>query len=96
MSFIKRAARYKIYVDRARWYIVLVQFFMIVLIFIDSKGIELVWWHYPIVIVAVMIMFLIAGYIDRRSGLIKEEQNFYSTENPVIQEILNRLKDNDA
>lgn len=68
---------------------------MIVLIFIDTKGIELVWWHYPIVIVGVMVLFLVAGFIDRKSGLIREEQNFYSTENPVIQEILNRIKDAD-
>lgn len=66
---------------------------MIVLIFIDTKGIELTWWHYPIVIAGVMVLFIVAGYIDRISGLIKEEQRFYSTENPIIQEILNRLKD---
>lgn len=68
---------------------------MIVLIFIDTKGIELVWWHYPIVIAGVMAMFIVAGYVDRRTGLIKEEQRFYSNENPIIQEILNRLKDED-
>lgn len=66
---------------------------MIVLIFIETNGIKLTWWLYPVIIIGVMALFVVAGYIDRRSGLIKEEQNFYSTENPVIQEILKRLRE---
>lgn len=56
------------------------------------KAWNLAWWHYPIVVAGVMFLFLVAGYADRKLGLIKEEQRFYSTENPVIQEILKEAR----
>ena len=89
---ISMIARFKIYVDRARWYIVLVQFFMILLIYIDTKSIELVWWHYPIIVSITILAFILMGFIDKRIGLIKEEQRFYSTQNPVLQEILKEVR----
>ena len=93
VEIIKRLARFKIYVDRARWYLVLIQFFIIVLIYAEQKGLNLVWYHYPFVILIVMIILVIVGYLDRWSGMIKEEQRFYTNENPVIREILENLKE---
>ena len=89
---IKRIARYKIYVDRARWYMVFIQFIMIIIIFLQSNGIVLHWTLYPVIVFAVLLLMIIVGYIDTRLGLIREEQRFYSTENPVISEILKVLK----
>ena len=88
---IKRLARYKIYVDRARWYMVFVQFIMIVIIFLQSNGINLHWSLYPVVALIILFTMVIIGYIDRKMGMIKEEQRFYSTEDPVIQEILRKV-----
>ena len=90
---IKRLARYKIYVDRARWYMVFVQFIMIVIIFLQSNGINLHWGLYPLVVLTVLFIMVIIGFIDRKMGMIKEEQRFYSTENPIIQEILRKVNE---
>ena len=92
-TIIKRLARFKIYIDRARWYYVLIQFFMIVLIYFNTMDFALSWWHYPMIFFAVIFSMIIAGFLDRRVGMIREEQRFYSTENPVIQDIVRRLKE---
>jgi len=89
---IKRLARFKIYIDRARWYYVLVQFFLILLIYFNSMGLNLDWWHYLIVISVAFSGMVVVGFIDRRIGLIKEEQRFYSIQNPVLVDIVKRLK----
>jgi len=92
-TIIKRLARYKIYIDRSRWYYVLIQFFVIILIYFNTLDLQLDWWHYPIIFLVTISSMIVAGFIDRRIGMIREEQRFYSTENPVIQDILNRLKE---
>ena len=50
------------------------------------------WWHYLIVILVAISGMVIVGFIDRRIGLIKEEQRFYAIENPVLADIVRRLK----
>jgi hypothetical protein len=42
-----------------------------------------------------MILLVIVGYLDRLSGMIKEEQRFYSNENPIIKEILDKVNKNE-
>ena len=92
MQVIKRTARLKVYVDRSRWYFVLIQFLMIVIMFIESKGFELEFWHYPLIIIGVLFLLVAAGYLDRVSGMIKAEQQFYADENPFFQEMMRKLK----
>lgn len=89
---IKRLARWKVYVDRSRWYFVLIQFLMIVIMFIESKGFHLEWWHYPLIAVGVLFLLVVAGYLDRSSGIIKAEQQFYADENPFLQEMMKEVK----
>lgn len=89
---IKRLARWKVYVDRSRWYFVLIQFLMIVIMFIESKGFHLSWWHYPLIVIGVLFLLVVAGFIDRSSGIIKAEQQFYADENPFFQELMRRIK----
>ena len=88
---IKRLARYKIYVDRARWYLVLIQFFMIAFIYLKTMGIELEWWYYPILVIVILGFFITVGFLDKITGVYKEELRYNSINNPVIQEILERL-----
>ena len=90
---IKRIARFKIYIDRARWYYVLIQFYMISVVFLNSLDLDISWYYYLIFIVIMTLGMIFVGWFDRYLGIIKEEQRFYSTENPVIQEILNRIKE---
>lgn len=89
---IKRLARWKIYVDRSRWYFVLIQFLMIVVMFIESKGFVLSWWHYPLIVIGVLFLLVVAGFLDRSSGIIKAEQQFYADENPFFQDMMRELK----
>ena len=89
---IKRIARLKVYVDRSRWYFVLIQFLMIVIMFIESKGFELEVWHYPLIIIGVLFLLIVAGYLDRVLGMIKAEQQFYADENPFFQEMMKEVK----
>lgn len=89
---IKRLARWKIYVDRSRWYFVLIQFLMIVVMFIESKGFILSWWHYPLIVIGVLLLLVVAGYLDRSLGIIKAEQQFYADENPFFQDMMRELK----
>ena len=89
---IKRLARWKVYVDRSRWYFVLIQFLMIVVMFIESKGFVLSWWHYPIIVIGVLFLLVVAGFLDRSSGIIKAEQQFYADENPFFQDMMRELK----
>ena len=89
---IERIARWKVYVDRSRWYFVLIQFLMIVIMFIESKGFELEFWHYPLIIIGVLFLLVVAGYLDRSSGIIEAEQEFYAKLNPFLQEMMRKLK----
>lgn len=90
---IKRLGRYRAFVDRSRWYFVLVQFLMIVIMFIESKGTELYWWHYILIIFGVLCLMVTAGYLDKKLGILKAEQQFYADENPFFQDLLKRIKD---
>ena len=89
---IKRLARWKVYVDRSRWYFVLIQFLMIVIMFIESKGFHLEWWHYPLITISVLVALVVAGFIDRALGIIKSEQEFYAQENPFFQNLMKEIK----
>ena len=51
------------------------------------------WWHYPVILLVVIFSMIIAGYLDRRIGFLREEQRFYTNENPIIQDIVRRLKE---
>ena len=92
-KIIKRIARFKVYIDRARWYYVLVQFFIIILIYFNTMDFVLELWHYPVIFLVVIFSMIIAGFLDRQIGMIREEQRFYSTENPILQDIVRRLKE---
>ena len=88
---VRRLARFKVYIDRARWYYVLSQFFMIIIIFLRTIGIRPQWWEYLAIVIATLFIMIFLGYADRRFGMIREEQRLYSTENPVMQDIIRRL-----
>lgn len=89
---IARLARYRAYTDRSRWYVVLVQFILIVLTFLSVRKIELIWWQYFILIFVILFLLVLGGFIDRKLGMIKEEQRFYADENPVISQMAEDIK----
>jgi hypothetical protein len=60
--------------------------------FIESKGIQLLWWHYILIIFGTLGLLVVVGFLDKVSGLIKAEQQFYADENPFFQEMMRKLK----
>lgn len=90
---IKLIARWKNYSDRARWYIVLVQFLMIVVMFLKSIGLGLEWWHYPIITILTLILLVLLGFVDFVSGIFKAEQEHISNNNPVVMDLQKDIKE---
>ena len=89
----KRLARFKIYTERARWYMIYVQMLLLIGIWLNTLGIDLVWWHYPIILIICACLFIVFGYLEVKIGLLKYEQEKYAQENPVLQDILKEIKE---
>jgi hypothetical protein len=93
--------RWKIYVDRARMYIGYIQFFLLIVVFINTLG-DNTYGKYlvrhsfisiPALIVLFLAFSLVLGYIDSRLGIRSEEQRNISASNPVQMEILAILRE---
>ncbi len=97
----KTAVRWKIYLDRAKMYLNYINFVMIVFVFLnsinDSRIREVLDENkivfYPLVMVLFISLSLVLGFFDTKLGLRKEEMRNNSTENPVMMEVLNHLKE---
>ncbi len=93
--------RWKIYFDRARMYIGYINFFMMVVIFINAvKGnrygkilVEHSFIAIPILIVVFIGGSLILGYFDSKLGIRSEEMRNASFNNPVQRETLEILRE---
>lgn len=90
---LKRLSRFKIYTDRSRWYMVYFQMLLLAGIWLNTLGIDLDWWHYPIILIVCACLFITVGYLDVKIGLLKYEQEKYGQENPVLQEILKEIRE---
>lgn len=88
----KTLVRWKIYTDRARWYMGYVQMLISISILLKVTGIDFVWWYYPIMLICIVAGFIVVGYFEVRFGTLKEEQRKYAEENPVLQQILKEIK----
>ena len=102
MKFNKKTfIRWKIYLDRARMYIGYINFFMIIVVFINSikdnqYGRLLVDYSFisiPLLFVLFLGGSLVLGYLDSRWGIRSEEMRNLSTANPVQMEILQLLRE---
>ena len=101
IHFNKRAlVRWKIYIDRARMYLGYFNFIMIAFLFLNSLKDETIRQFlddnklitYPVVMILFVVSSLILGRLDTKLGLRKEEMRNASTENPVMMEILEKVK----
>jgi hypothetical protein len=96
----KAFVRWKIYIDRARMYIGYISFIMIVYLFLNDFENESIrsfldsnkLISYPVVMVLFMVFSLILGRLDTKFGVRKEEMRNTSSENPVLMEILEKVK----
>lgn len=93
--------RWKIYMDRARMYLTFINFVMIAFVFLN--GIQDIRIRaimdenklivYPLVMLAFISFSLILGYFDTKLGLRKEEMRNNASENPIMMEVLEHLKE---
>jgi uncharacterized membrane protein len=89
----KTLVRWKIYTDRARWYVAYVQFLMMVIVVFQTRGVLLDWWLIILLIPVVVIAFIVIGFIDVKIfKLLEAEQQKYAEENPTLQQILKEVK----
>jgi hypothetical protein len=89
----KRLARFKIYTERSKWYFAYLQFIMIFAVWLDGIGFTVSWWMYPFIIVGSVAFFIVAGYFEVKSGMLKHEQEKYIAENPGFDRIFKELKE---
>ena len=88
----KRIARFKVYTDRARWYVGYVQLLLMFAVWLKTYEVKLDWWHYPILLLGIIFGFILFGFLETKLGILQEEQNKYAEQNPVLMEILRELK----
>jgi len=97
----KSVVRWKIYFDRARMYVGYISFIMIAFLFLNSFENQRIRTildenkliFYPSIMILFIVISLILGRLDTKLGMRKEEMRNNATENPVIMEILNSLKE---
>lgn len=97
----KTMVRWKIYLDRAKMYLNYINFVMIAFVFLnsinDSKIRAMLDENrlilYPIVMIVFILISLILGYFDTKLGLRKEEMRNNATENPIMLEMLNNIRE---
>ena len=81
-------------------YIGYISFVMIAFMFLNDLNNETIrrfldenkWIAYPVVMVLFLVISLILGRIDTKWGVRKEEMRNASSENPVLMEILEKVK----
>jgi hypothetical protein len=88
----KLFARYKIYFDRARMYLSYVQSAAVVLTALKVFNIVPPLWAMPLLLIGFVVACLVVGWADKRMGLFEAEQQRISEQNPMLAEILERIK----
>jgi hypothetical protein len=92
--------RCKVYIDRARMYMGYIQFVLLIFMFLETLKEKhfIVWFkNYPVITSIVGLGFfllasLFIGWLDYKIGLFAEEQKRHSSLNPILTDILNRIK----
>lgn len=96
MKIAKFIAKNKIYLDRARTYMSYIQLLMVLKLFLSDVGV----YNNTLILgglVVMLVLMLVVGWLDTRFGIRSREMENNSIENPVTNEILQRLRkmDND-
>ena len=97
----KRVVSLKIYFDRARMYLGYINFLMLNLVLINSYDEGAIGYYItnhkaifiPALVVFYVLLLLFIGYLDTRLGLRQEEMRNNASVNPVMQDLLNSVKE---
>ena len=96
LNIRKIIAELKVYLNRATSYLTIINTGMILLPFIATLnllGLNInVKIGYPILFVVALLVALLIGRIDIKSGIFSSEMNRIYTQNPVMIEMLERMK----
>jgi hypothetical protein len=88
---IKLLVKMKIYLDRSRGYVSLIQSLMIAGMFVKLFGLPNKWLIPFIILFATLAIFV--GFLDTKLGVRAEEMRNNSMENPVLKEILKKVRE---
>lgn len=77
--------------NRGKMYLSIINFLMIFKVFLDTLDVNA--WAYPVGLVVGIAGTVVIGWVDKRLGVRKEEQNYTSRQNPVLMRILKILED---
>ena len=88
----KRLIKYKIYYDRARMYVNMLQSLMIVTMFLEITGLHIrPAWYIPLFIIFILAAMFV-GYLDTKLGFRSEEMRNNTNHNPIQKEMLDSIR----
>lgn len=88
--FLNYFVRAKVYVMRSAIYYQMVQYLLILVLFLRPYNINF-WVEFILVMVFAFIAVFV-GKMDRKLKILEREQGFFNSENPEVKEIMERLK----
>ena len=91
MKRARKIAKYKIYLDRSRTYVGYIQLMLIIKLVLSDVGISSNIWLIGSLVTCVLLLGII-GYLDTKLGIRRREIENHSWNNPVLMEILDKLK----
>ena len=62
-------------------------------IWLNTSGFAMKWWYYPIVLVGSVCVFIVLGYFEVKSGMLRYEQEKYISENPGFDRVFKELQE---
>lgn len=84
--------RLKVYFDRARMYVSYLQTFAVLVTALKVFDMVPPWWLFCVMCVVFGVLCIFVGWLDSRFRIFEEEQKRISEQNPMLVEILDRLK----
>lgn len=88
--FLNYFVRAKVYIMRSAIYYQMVQYLLILVLFLRPYNINF-WVEFILVMVFAFIAVFV-GKMDRKLKILEREQGFFNSENPEVKEIMERLK----
>lgn len=82
--------RGKVYAQRSLIYYQLIQYVLIIILFLRPYGLN--FWVELLLILFIAFTAVFVGRLDRKLKVLEKEQGFFNSENPEIKDILERLK----
>ena len=83
--------RCKVYAQRSLIYYQLIQYVLIILIFLRGYDISDLFRIIILIVIAILAIFI--GYLDTKLKVLEREQSHFNKENAELREIINLLRE---